>query len=81
MWYIHCTDKNNRCRSEMNILAAWQRGYTGKNVVVTILDDGIERNHPDLEQNYVSILLGSLHIVKGFVPTFLAHKLVILKTH
>ncbi|XP_038825035.1 proprotein convertase subtilisin/kexin type 6 isoform X26 [Salvelinus namaycush] len=52
MWYIHCTDKNNRCRSEMNILAAWQRGYTGKNVVVTILDDGIERNHPDLAQNY-----------------------------
>ncbi|KAL4613267.1 proprotein convertase subtilisin/kexin type 6 [Arapaima gigas] len=52
MWYIHCGDKNNRCRSEMNILAAWQRGYTGKNVVVTILDDGIEKNHPDLAQNY-----------------------------
>lgn len=68
----------------MNILAAWQRGYTGKNVVVTILDDGIERNHPDLAQNYVSILLGSLHIVKRFVPIFLAHndyiKCMILQT-
>lgn len=42
----------------MNILAAWQRGYTGKNVVITILDDGIERNHPDLLQNYVSWGLG-----------------------
>ncbi|KAK9542508.1 hypothetical protein VZT92_000365 [Zoarces viviparus] len=52
MWYIHCNDKSNPCHSEMNILAAWQRGYTGKNVVVTILDDGIERNHPDLAQNY-----------------------------
>uniref|UniRef100_A0A8P4G504 Proprotein convertase subtilisin/kexin type 6 n=1 Tax=Dicentrarchus labrax TaxID=13489 RepID=A0A8P4G504_DICLA len=52
MWYIHCNDKSSRCRSEMNILAAWQRGYTGKNVVVTILDDGIEMNHPDLAQNY-----------------------------
>ncbi|KAL2089007.1 hypothetical protein ACEWY4_015906 [Coilia grayii] len=52
MWYIHCTEKNSRCRSDMNILAAWQRGYTGRNVVVTILDDGIERNHPDLAQNY-----------------------------
>lgn len=30
-------------------------GYTGKGVVVTILDDGIEKNHPDLMQNYVSI--------------------------
>ncbi|MGH0180462.1 UNVERIFIED_CONTAM: hypothetical protein FKN15_004129 [Acipenser sinensis] len=55
MWYIHCGDKSNRCRSEMNILAAWQRGYTGKNVVVTILDDGIEKNHPDLAQNYDSL--------------------------
>jgi len=39
----------------MNIVGAWKRGYTGKNVVVTILDDGIERNHPDLMQNYVSV--------------------------
>lgn len=38
----------------MNVQAAWKRGYTGKNVVVTILDDGIERNHPDLAPNYVS---------------------------
>lgn len=53
--FQHCSDKNSRCRSEMNILAAWQRGYTGRNVVVTILDDGIERNHPDLVQNYVRL--------------------------
>ncbi|KAL4660764.1 proprotein convertase subtilisin/kexin type 6-like isoform X1 [Arapaima gigas] len=52
MWYIHCGDKSHRCRSEMNIMAAWQRGYTGKNVVVSILDDGIEKNHTDLAQNY-----------------------------
>ncbi|KAG8145142.1 hypothetical protein E2320_013513, partial [Naja naja] len=48
----HCEDNNSECRSEMNVLGAWQRGYTGKGVVVTILDDGIERNHPDLVQNY-----------------------------
>ncbi|XP_074151098.1 proprotein convertase subtilisin/kexin type 6 isoform X1 [Sminthopsis crassicaudata] len=52
MWYMHCGDKHSRCRSEMNVPAAWKRGYTGKNVVVTILDDGIERNHPDLAANY-----------------------------
>ncbi|XP_035019066.1 proprotein convertase subtilisin/kexin type 6 [Hippoglossus stenolepis] len=52
MWYIHCDDKSSYCRSEMNIVSAWQRGYTGRNVVVTILDDGIERNHPDLAPNY-----------------------------
>lgn len=31
------------------------RGYTGKNVVVTILDDGIQPNHPELAKNYVSL--------------------------
>lgn len=36
-------------------MAAWQRGYTGKNVVVSILDDGVEKSHPDLVHNYVSI--------------------------
>lgn len=38
----------------MNVIPAWEKGYTGKNVVVTILDDGIEKNHPDLQENYVS---------------------------
>ena len=39
---------------DMNLLPAWKQGYTGRGVVVTILDDGIERDHPDLKQNYVS---------------------------
>lgn len=42
---------------DMNINPAWQKGYTGKGVVVSILDDGIQTNHPDLALNYVSILL------------------------
>ncbi|KAK1176048.1 proprotein convertase subtilisin/kexin type 5-like [Acipenser oxyrinchus oxyrinchus] len=54
MWYIHCNDDTHNCQSDMNIVGAWKRGYTGKNVVVTILDDGIERNHPDLIENYDS---------------------------
>lgn len=39
----------------MNISGAWRLDFTGKNVVVTILDDGIEKNHHDLVQNYVSV--------------------------
>ena len=39
---------------DMNLLPAWKQGYTGRGVVVTILDDGIERDHPALKQNYVS---------------------------
>uniref|UniRef100_A0A3Q2T8Q9 Proprotein convertase subtilisin/kexin type 5b n=1 Tax=Fundulus heteroclitus TaxID=8078 RepID=A0A3Q2T8Q9_FUNHE len=48
----HCNDDVHNCQSDMNIMGAWKRGYTGKDVVVTILDDGIERTHPDLSQNY-----------------------------
>uniref|UniRef100_A0AAY4BVU8 P/Homo B domain-containing protein n=1 Tax=Denticeps clupeoides TaxID=299321 RepID=A0AAY4BVU8_9TELE len=31
---------------------SWEQGFTGKGVVVSILDDGIEKNHPDLINNY-----------------------------
>uniref|UniRef100_A0A8C5FU44 P/Homo B domain-containing protein n=1 Tax=Gadus morhua TaxID=8049 RepID=A0A8C5FU44_GADMO len=48
----HCNDDVHNCQSDMNIMGAWKRGYTGKDVVVTILDDGIEHNHPDLLHNY-----------------------------
>lgn len=39
---------------DMNVIPAWREGITGKGVVVTILDDGLETDHPDLERNYVS---------------------------
>jgi subtilisin family serine protease len=32
---------------------AWAQGFTGQGIVVSILDDGIEKNHPDLAGNYV----------------------------
>jgi len=38
----------------MNVAAAYQRwGVTGRGTVVSILDDGIEKDHPDLVKNYV----------------------------
>ncbi|XP_078054888.1 proprotein convertase subtilisin/kexin type 4-like [Mustelus asterias] len=46
-WYL-----NNAIPNDLNVLSAWKRGYTGKGIVVTILDDGIEKNHPDLAENY-----------------------------
>lgn len=42
----------------MNVIPAWQDGVTGKGIVVTILDDGLESDHPDLAQNYVSAFIG-----------------------
>ncbi|KAL1137829.1 hypothetical protein AAG570_009525 [Ranatra chinensis] len=41
---------------DMNVGPAWAKGYTGKGVVVSILDDGIQTNHPDLVDNYSKTL-------------------------
>ena len=52
-----CLILQNRGRSlDMNVIPVWKKGYTGKGIVVTILDDGIEKNHPDLKRNYVRTL-------------------------
>ena len=37
---------------DINVVPVWKRGITGRKVVVTILDDGIEYTHPDLRKNY-----------------------------
>ncbi|KAM5237878.1 LOW QUALITY PROTEIN: proprotein convertase subtilisin/kexin type 4 [Ctenodactylus gundi] len=46
-WYM-----NNEMQPDLNVLQAWGQGLTGQGVVVTILDDGIEKDHPDLWANY-----------------------------
>ncbi|XP_052098136.1 furin-like protease kpc-1 isoform X4 [Mytilus californianus] len=47
MWYL-----SRGGGLDMNVRSAWEQGVTGKGVVVTILDDGIEKDHPDLQTNY-----------------------------
>ncbi|KAK0051650.1 furin-1 [Biomphalaria pfeifferi] len=48
-WYLN---KGAFGNNDMNVIKAWQLGFTGKNIVITILDDGLERTHPDLKTNY-----------------------------
>ena len=47
MWYA-----NRGGMLDMNVQEAWKMGITGKNIVVTILDDGVEKGNPDLVANY-----------------------------
>ncbi|KAF7267577.1 hypothetical protein GWI33_019215 [Rhynchophorus ferrugineus] len=47
MWYL-----NRGGGLDMNVVPAWIAGITGKGAVVTILDDGLEKDHPDLVKNY-----------------------------
>ena len=46
--------QSNPTNQDLNTKEAWAKGFTGRGVVVTILDDGIEKDHPDLRSNYVS---------------------------
>ncbi|KAK7116541.1 proprotein convertase subtilisin/kexin type 4-like isoform X2 [Littorina saxatilis] len=48
-WYLHGGGHGG---FDMNVIDAWKKGVTGKDIVVSILDDGIERDHPDLQANY-----------------------------
>ncbi len=38
----------------MGVQYAWEMGITGRDIVVTILDDGLEFTHPDINPNYDS---------------------------
>ncbi|XP_060062546.1 neuroendocrine convertase 1-like [Ylistrum balloti] len=52
-WYIK--DKAHdltKPKYDLHIIPVWNQGFTGKGVVITVLDDGLEHNHTDLAQNY-----------------------------
>lgn len=51
--------QNRGGERDMNVRGAWEDGYSGLGIVVTILDDGLEKDHPDLIVNYVSQFLCS----------------------
>ncbi|MGH7135376.1 MAG: Ig-like domain-containing protein [Pirellulales bacterium] len=38
--------------ADVNVLPAWQAGYTGKGVTVGVVDSGVYYDHPDLAANY-----------------------------
>jgi proprotein convertase subtilisin/kexin type 1 len=54
-WYLkNDNQKNKRSleRLDLHVVPVWAMGYTGKGVVVTVLDDGLEWNNTDIVKNY-----------------------------
>lgn len=52
-WYLLNTGQSTGPPGvDINVVPVWSQGYTGKGVVVSVLDDGVDHNHPDLRDNY-----------------------------
>eukprot|EP00731_Ephydatia_muelleri_P010782 Em0005g1368a len=50
------TNSGNIAGRDINVQPAWIQGYTGCNVYVGVVDDGVECTHPDLLKNYIAPL-------------------------
>ncbi|XP_076350282.1 neuroendocrine convertase 1-like [Tachypleus tridentatus] len=52
-WYLHDTrNMPDLPELDLHVTKVWDMGFTGKNVVVTVMDDGLEWNHTDIKRNY-----------------------------
>ncbi|NXU54020.1 NEC1 convertase, partial [Turnix velox] len=52
-WYLQDTRITPSLpKLDLHVIPVWQKGITGKGVVITVLDDGLEWNHTDIYTNY-----------------------------
>ncbi|KAI0983309.1 hypothetical protein GJ496_007958 [Pomphorhynchus laevis] len=52
-WYLKNDGSSGGAKGlDLNVQGAWKLGFTGRNVTVAILDDGIDYTHKDLYKNY-----------------------------
>lgn len=50
-WYLHRTEVGYKGH-DMNVLPVWEKGLTGKGIVISVLDDGLENTHDEIKSNY-----------------------------
>ena len=70
-WYLDNQGQGGRVVGvDLNVLEVWD-DYTGQGVTVAVLDDGVERDHEDLQANYNSAPAGLSYVYRrdGEPPT------------
>lgn len=40
---------------DLNVKEAWNQGFTGKNISIVVIDDGLDYEHPEFEGKYVNL--------------------------
>lgn len=43
---------DTRLKFDLSVIPCWHKNITGKGVIVTVLDDGLEHNNTDIHRNY-----------------------------
>ncbi|XP_048877204.1 neuroendocrine convertase 1 isoform X1 [Brienomyrus brachyistius] len=52
-WYLQDTRTSASLpKLDLHVIPVWRKAITGKGVVITVLDDGLEWNHTDIYPNY-----------------------------
>ena len=57
--YMHalfclCVFQNRDNGTTYNVIDVWKRNVTGAGVVVAVVDEGFDPEHPEIKDNYVS---------------------------
>lgn len=51
-WYLHNTGQLGHIGHDLNVTWAWQKGYTGRGITLSVLDDGLQTTNADIANNY-----------------------------
>ena len=55
-----CFQKRDDGQPTYNVIDVWERNITGVGVVIAVVDEGLDPEHPELKANYVSYMYSTL---------------------
>jgi len=53
--------------TQLDVENLWNQGITGKGITIAVMDTGIKEDHPDLQRDGKSVVVGGLHLHGEYV--------------